>query len=123
MGPERPRQAVLLEVARAELEDEGAHLGQRLALELAELGQLGAGRLGVAIEQHLDRAGHQRHREERLGDRIVQLAREVGALLAGRQLAGLAAQLALEPGALADVAGRAVDPGELARPRRRCRWR
>ena len=34
------------------------------------------------------------HREQRLGDRVVELAGEVGALLAGGQLAGLAAQLA-----------------------------
>ena len=41
--PQRAGQPVLLEVARAELEDERAHLGQRLALEVAQLDELGPG--------------------------------------------------------------------------------
>jgi hypothetical protein len=87
VGPERPDQTVLLEVARPELEDQRAHLGEGLALEIPELGELGPRGLGIAIEEHLDGSRHERHREERLGDRIVQLAREMGALLARRELA------------------------------------
>ena len=112
MGLERADQAVLLEVAGPELEDQRAHLGERLALELAELGQLRPRRVRVAVEQHLDGARHQGHREQRLGDRVVQLAGEVRALLAGGELAGLAAQLALEADLVADVARRALDAGE-----------
>ena len=114
---QRAGQPVLLEVARPELEDQRAHLGERLALQLAQLGQLRPGRLRVAVEQHLDRARDEGHREERLGHRVVELAGEVGPFLAGGQLAGLAAQVAFEPVALADVARRAVRPDE--RPRRR----
>ena len=68
----------------------------------------------VRLEQHLDGARHERHREQRLGDRVVQLAGEVGALLAGRQLPGLAPQLALEADLVAHVARGALDPGEPA---------
>ena len=73
----------------------------------------------VAVEQHLDGARHEGHREQRLGDRVVELAGQVGAFLAGGELAGLAAEVALEPVALADVAGRAVRPDEAGR-RRSC---
>ena len=97
MGLERADQAVLLEVARPELEDQRAHLGERFALELAQLAELLARRRRVAVEQQLDGARDQGHGEQRLGHRVVQLAGEVGPLLAGGQLAGLAAQLALEP--------------------------
>ena len=100
-----------------ELEDQRPHLGQRLALEVAQLGELRPGRLRIAVEQQLDRARHEGHREQRLGHRIVELAGQVGPLLAGRQLAGLAAQVAFEPVALADVARRAVRPDELSRRR------
>ena len=110
----RADEAVLLEVARAELEDQRPHLGERLALELAQLGELRPRRVGVAVEQHLDRARHEGHREQRLGHRVVQLAGEVGALLAGGELAGLLAQPALEPVALGHVPGGAVGPREAA---------
>ena len=107
-------QSVLLEVARPKLEDERAHLGQGLALQVAQLRHLGPGGGRIAVEQHLDRARHEGHREERLGHRVVQLAGQVGALLAGGQLARLAAQVALEPVALADVAGGTVGADEHA---------
>ena len=42
----------------------------------------------------------------------MELARQVRPLLAGRELAGLAAQVPLEPIAVADIAGRAVRPDE-----------
>ena len=74
--------------------------------------ELRLGRLDVALEQQLDRARHEGHREQRLGHRVVQLAGEVGPLLAGGELAGLAPQVALEPVALADVAGGAVGADE-----------
>ena len=112
VGAQRAGQAVLLEVAGPELEDQRAHLGQRLALEVAELGELAARRIDVAVEQQLHRARDEGHREERLGHRIVELAGQVGALLAGCQLARLATQVALEPVALADIARRAVRPDE-----------
>jgi hypothetical protein len=44
----------------------------------------------------------------------VELAGEVRALLGRRELGGLAAQVALEPLALADVAGRPVRADEPA---------
>jgi hypothetical protein len=56
MGLERSGQAVLLEVAGAQFEDERAHLGQRLALEVPQLRELRPGRSRVAVEQHLHRA-------------------------------------------------------------------
>ena len=93
---------------------ERAHLGEGLALELAELVEVAARRLRVRGEQHLDGARHQGHREQRLRDRVVQLARQVRPFLAGRQLAGLAAQLALEADLVADVARSTLDPGEPA---------
>ena len=40
----------------------------------------------VASQEHLDAARGERHAEQRLGDRVVQLPREVGALLARREL-------------------------------------
>ena len=110
VGPQRAGQAVLLEVARSELEDQRAHLGQGLALEVAELGELAARRVDVAVEQQLHRARDEGHREERLGHRVVELAGQVGALLAGGQLARLATQVALEPVALADSRGRRRAP-------------
>ena len=112
--PQRAGEPVLLEVAGTQLEDQRAHLGERLALEVAQLAELASGGVRVAVEQQLDRARHERHREQRLGHRVVQLAGEVGPLLAGRQLAGLAAQVALEPVALAHVAGRTVGADEPA---------
>ena len=115
VGLERTHQAVLLEVAGAQLEDQRAHLGQRLALQLAELGRAGSrAASGSVLEQQLDRARHEGHREERLGHRVVQLAGQVRPLLAGRQLPGLAAQLALEADLVADVPGRALDACEPA---------
>ena len=112
VGLERAHEAVLLQVPGPQLEDQRPHLGEGLALQLAQLGQLLAGRVRVAVQQHLDRAGHERHREQRLRDRVVQLPGEVRALLAGGQLAGLSAKLALEPGLVADVAARTLDAGE-----------
>ena len=56
VGLERAGQPVLFEVARTQLEDQRAHLGERLALEVAELAQLGPGGIDVAVEQQLDRA-------------------------------------------------------------------
>ena len=89
MGLERAHQAVLLQVSRPELEDQRAHLGQGLALQVAQLRQLVARACRILLEEHLDGTRHERHREQRLGDRIVELAREVGALFARRQLTGL----------------------------------
>ena len=114
MGLERPSQAVLLEVPGPELEDERPHLREGLALQLAQLGHLGPGRLDVAVQQQLDGPRDEGHREQRLGDRVVELAREMGPLLAGRQLARLATQVALEAVAVADVPGRAMGPDERA---------
>ena len=114
MRPERPDQAILLEVAGSQLEDQRPHLGERLALEVAQLAELRPGRRRVAVEQHLHRARHEGHREERLGDRVMELAGEMRALLAGGQLTGLAPQLPFEPIAFADVARGTMDPGEAA---------
>ena len=94
VGLEGTDQPVLLEVAGPQLEDERPHLGEGLALEVAQLAELRPRRGRVAVEQHLDGARHERHREQRLGDRVVQLARQVRPLLARGQLAGLATQLA-----------------------------
>ena len=102
------------DVAGAELEDERPHLGQGIPLELAQGGELGRDLRGVPLEEHLGRARQRRHREERLGDRVVQLASEVGTLLAGSQLGGLAAQVAVESLALAHVARRPVSAREAA---------
>ena len=118
MGPQGGQQPVLLEVPGPQLEDQGPHLGQCLALEVAERGQLLAGRRRVAIDEELRASSDEGHAEQRLGHRVVQLAGEMGPLLAGRKLAGLAAEVALEALALGDVAGRAVDPGEGAVDRR-----
>ena len=109
MGLERADKAVLLEVAGPQLEDEGAHLGERLALEVAQLAELLERRVASRSMSSSTERRDQGHREQRLGDRIVELAGEVRPLLAGRQLARLAAQLALE----ADLVGsrRASRPG------------
>ena len=61
MGPEGRQQAVLLEVARAELEDQRPHLGQRLALEVAQRRQLRLGRRRVAVDEELGRPGDEGH--------------------------------------------------------------
>ena len=112
--PERVDEAVLLEVARPQLEDQRPHLGEGLALEVAQLGELVRRARRIAVEQQLHGPRHEGHREQRLGDRVVELAGEVGPLLARGELAGLAPQVALEALALGDVAGRAVDPDEDA---------
>ena len=114
MGAQRPVEPVLLDVAGPQLEDQRAHLGKRFALEVAQLGQLGPRRVRIAVEQQLDAACNERHREQRLGDGVVELPGEVCALLARCQLAGLAAQLPLEAFALADVADRALPADEPA---------
>src|SRR4029078_575055 len=95
VGPQRPAQSVLFQGGRTKLEDQSAHLRASLALEVAQLGELGPGRLRIAVEEQFDRTRYQRHREERLGHRIVELARQVGTLLARPQLTGLAAPVAV----------------------------
>ena len=112
MGVQRLLEPVLLEVLRAQFEDQRAHFGQRLPLQLLELAELGANTLGVLVEQELQAAGGEPDREERLGHRVVELARQVGALLGGGKVGRLVAQLRLEPLAGADVAHRAVRPDE-----------
>src|SRR5258705_10583004 len=66
VGPQRAHESVLLDVARSKLEDQGAHLSERFALELAQLAQLLAGRIGVTLEEELHGTGHEGHREESL---------------------------------------------------------
>ena len=77
--------------------------------------KLRLGRLGVAGQLQLDAAADERHREERLGHRVVQLAGEVRPLGRGGELGRLAAQVALESLALGQVARR---PRALRRARR-----
>ena len=114
MGPQRLDEPVALEARRPQLEQERAHLGERLTLELAQLLELLERRLAVPGQQHLDGAGHEGHREQRLGHRVVELARQMGPLGARCQLGGLATQVALEPAPLGQVARGAVSPDELA---------
>ena len=59
MRPEGAGQAVLLQVAGPQLEDQRPHLGEGLALQLPELGELGPGGADIAVEEHLDRARDQ----------------------------------------------------------------
>ena len=101
MRPQRLDQAVLLDVAGPELEDQRPHLGQRVALELAQRDELLGHLRRVLVEQELDRARQERHREQRLGHRVVELAGEVRALLGRGELRGLAPEAALQPLALA----------------------
>ena len=68
----------------------------------------------VPVEQQLDRARQERHREQRLGHRVVELAREVRPLLGRGELRGLAPEALLEALALGHVAGRAVGADEPA---------
>src|SRR5204862_7803552 len=107
-GPQGAGAAVLCEVAGAELEAERAHLGERRALEVAKLGELAAGGVDIAIGEQLDRARHERHREQSLRHRVVQLPREMRPLFPCRELAGLTTQVALETVAVADVPRGAV---------------
>ena len=60
------------------------------------------------------RARRQGHAEQRLGHRVVQLAGQVRALLACREVRGLALQIALQAHLLAKVADAAVRAAELA---------
>ena len=111
---ERLLQAVALDRPWPQLEDERAHLGERLALELAQLREARLGGLGVAGKLELDAAADERHREERLGHRVVQLAGEVRPLGRGGELGSLAAQVALESLALGHVARGPVRSDEHA---------
>ena len=63
---QRLGQAIGLQALRAQLEDQGPHLGQGVPLQLLQLGA--CHRLGVTIQQHLQRAGGQAHAEQRLRD-------------------------------------------------------
>ena len=101
------------DVAGAELEDERPHLGQGIPLELAQEASLAGTCAGsrwrsISIRRDSGVIG------ERLGDRVVQLASEVGTLLAGSQLGGLARRSRSSPLALAHVARRPVSAREEA---------
>ena len=75
---ERGDQPLLGERAGLELEDEGAHLGQRAPGQLADLAQLLPHRPGgvelLELQRVLRGADMERGREQRLGDRVVQVA-------------------------------------------------
>jgi hypothetical protein len=71
---QRRDEPVGLEVGRPQLEHERAHLLACLRRQPPHLGQLGTGRLRVAVEQLGRRLGGEREREERLGDGVVAIA-------------------------------------------------
>ncbi len=89
-------QAVLLELDRSQLEDQGAHLREGFALEVTQLPEPCPRGIHVAIQQQLDAARDEPDREQRLGDRVVQFAREVRPFRTGSQLGGLASKVAFE---------------------------
>ena len=116
MGPERLEQAVVLEVAGPELEDQRPHLGEGLALEVAQRAEplLGRrrdrGRRGAPCVRvtrvMLNRAW--------VTESWSSRARWARSWLDASSPAWRR-RFALEPLALGDVAGRAVDPGERSR--------
>ena len=114
VGPQGMDQAVLLEAARPQLEDQCPHLGQGIPLQVAQDADLLGRRGRITAQQDLDAAGDERHREQGLRHRIVELAGEVCPFVAGGQGAGLMAQLHFQPIALGHIADRSVRAGEAA---------
>lgn len=110
MLAERGDEALLGQIARAELEDEAAHLAQGLARQCAHLVELGRDARLPLFEQHARRAGGDRHAEQRLSHRVMKLLSEVSPLSIRRKLGGLLLGLALEAKRLADLADRARSP-------------
>ena len=113
VGLERADEAVLLEVARPKLEDQRAHLGEGLALELAQLAELARapppGRVSSSISTERD-------------TRVIENSAWVTESCSSRARCARSSPAAsspawrrssrLEPDLVADVARRALDAGE-----------
>ncbi len=91
---------------RAQLQEQGAHLGQGAPGELAQLLQPRGALLRVARVDARQHLRDEAHREERLADGVVQVAGQALALLVGGQVGGLLVQ----PGVL-DGHGQLVGDG------------
>ena len=81
------REAVALELGRAEAEDQRAQLVERLAGQLACPLELRAGGVGVAIELRGGGLGGEHHAEQLLADHVVELQGQPVAFGDDRQLA------------------------------------
>ncbi len=100
MLAERVRQPSVGQRGRPQLDQQRAHLGQRSAREIADLLQARA-RLGlVDLPQLWQDLRQQAHAEQRLRDRVVQLARQPAALLKHRELLPALGQQQVLPAAL-----------------------
>ena len=67
----------------------------------------------ILVHEQLEAPGHQRHREERLCHRVMELTREMGTLVRCRQRRRLVAQLLLQPEPFPDLTR---DAREAAQP-------
>ena len=101
-------------MAGPQLEDERAHLGERLALQLPQLAQHLARGGRVAVHEQLHAAGGEGHAEQRLGHRVVELLGQAGPLLGRAEVGRLPPQVVLEADLVAQVAHDAVRAAERA---------
>src|SRR5207247_11001098 len=83
-------------------------------LEMALRLELLAGRRRVPLEEDLDAPRDEGHAEQRLSERVVELAGEVSALIAGRQICRLPTEVPDEPLVLPHVTDRAMGTDESA---------
>ncbi len=115
-------QAVLVQGGGAQLDDDGAQLVGGLGGERGDLLELALGPAGVAVDQGGGGLGGQPQREELLGDGVVQLVGDAGALAGDGQLAAALVEAGVGEGdGGVRRRGCAAGPrllGEAARPAR-----
>ena len=93
--------------------DRPAYVGERVAAEPLEVGDLGAGAFDVDVEELLGELGLHRDHGQRVAEDVVQVAGEAGALVVD----GEAGVLALGVDQV-DVAASSPRAGRTPRPRR-----
>ncbi len=122
MPAQRDHEAALGRRLGAQLGDQHAHLGERGVGQRREAVELPVDSFAVVAGQQQERPGGEGHGEDRLRDRVVQLARDPAAFLGDGEALdalGRGLQLAID---LAQAAGerlgaRALLPGRPGRPR------
>ncbi|MEZ4596804.1 MAG: hypothetical protein R3C32_08145 [Chloroflexota bacterium] len=117
MGAERLDQAVLFEVGGAGARKMSARISaSAFALQLAQLAQHLPRGVRVAVQQ-LHASGGERHAEQRLRHRVVELLGETCALACGGEVGGAPTEVVLQPDLLPEVPDDAVRTSVLASPR------
>ena len=115
VGTERTHDPVLLKARGPEREHQRAHLRQRVTLQSGQVAERPTRGVRVTtLQQHVDGTRLERHREQRLRHRIVQLPREVRPFLRDCELGRLEAPILLDPVELTHVARDPLHAGERA---------